>query len=1145
MSNLPRVNCHVHVFNLEVATTDWGLQVLRDRAREDFGSWAGDLLADAAEDVVRGLHSLNEETLLRFFLRKLGLDPDPPPALAEPVLRFLRRRVDRAIESFRRDRDDAAHADLHDILETLRIAGKASLRQVTEGLMHQLDGHDAVVPLMMDLTDGVADVAGLARTETKFHRQLVETSDMVLAYPGRVLPFVKVNPLRPDHLEIMRDALEHRGFLGVKLYPSLGYRLDSGEMDAVYDYCQRHSVPILVHTNRSGFVGEPGVSNFFPDPEVWRLHILPRFPHLKVCLAHFGGSSAMGAPVGADPTAFPETADGPSWGHRIAELLRDDRFPNIYADVAFHRIGMESEENFVNYFTRLKALLDAPSTGERILFGTDFWLIRPRLRESSHWRYFERGLETDVRFRRLSVDNPASFLGLPGGGGRNAAVGHYVRFILQQKNRLKATPAPWLLDAIERQAGAAERRAIEHRTSSFSTPRRLLGDRLETLLSVADLPLTRDFSRTVKADLEPLNATVLGGAVAFEASGELKVDVFHRVDQEDEDGVLRPTPAASAGRGADRPGAKTLLSLGGDRAYVKTRLRGRVAAAVDAAHGLASLAVDTDRNVVLTDYRAYPRDRGLLSVLPRHLLRPRLALDRDDVLRLGEGDAVSFQASGRLSGELSLQWYDVLVSGVDALSEALGGDLPLSLEVDLGAAIAVRVDVQDDFNVSFARHGDRIRVWVRKLASRGAALALEVRGGVQFQNPDELVSVLSQLIAQKLSVAEEQVLAVLHNLEEEGGDAFSALEKALGVDGQGAVRAAVDELAGRLESAIVRIARARVEVGFEYQYRRLETESVLLKAELSERVVEQLHHELVDGDFRGLLERVRAGAGDEIFLDEFLRFREQLRESAWGFRLGPVGYGRRRMRQFRDVSNLDGHRRLAFHGAENYSESWPAAVGGDFALRHWHWSVDFRAEMSSFDAAPRAAHFDYGLAFQVRFTGGFHKTEIADWLDHARVWRAVSPAISVDQIYTAFKPLQRKEVDVAIELVVPAPVLAELLHGPLAIDPTGARRRALDARALAAGMPYRDETARSSPTARRRFFGELWDDLLRRESGAAFPSARRDKARVWAHKAAAKLAGEGLGKAAGAERRGPNAPSNSQWIPWTFGGRLYLDGGPA
>ncbi|MEM8929804.1 MAG: amidohydrolase family protein [Acidobacteriota bacterium] len=1169
MSKLPRVNCHVHVFNLEVATTEWAKDVIEKRIQHDYGETAAKVLGGFARDLVDGLGDLNEERLLRELLDRLDLTDRISDNLQTIGLRALRRLVDRQLEKLREDPEmDFRETDAHDLLETLRIGGKADVDGVMDWLMSQVADDAAVVPLMMDLTDGVSDVTDVAAGESQFERQLEATSRQVKRYPGRVLPFVFVHPKRPNHLELMRRAVDELGYVGVKLYPSLGYELTGPAMDQVYTFCQANDVPIMIHTNKGGFVGAVG-ANRFPDPDVWREQILPRFPNLKVCMAHFGGSGSL--TEGNDPLRLPPdppNPDGspaePRWGQKIIDLIRDRQFPNIYADVAFHRSGMDADDRQERYFNRIKGMLGHADMQSRILFGTDFWLIRPRLRESSHWRYFESNL-TDAEFEQLAETNPAEFLGLPGGGGANGTIQSYVRFLgaeLQKEavaEEMASPPAPWLLDAIEADAtlGAAVRRQIEALAAEHSVPARLFGgisSWRDLLDAVRAIPLDRDFDRDFAISTGPLDTSVLGGTVSFDAAAELQVKTFHDADQTDIDAILRPPPADQPmsdfeRRRLGRP-VGNLIPFMEDRAWLKARFDAKVQGDLSTSSGLAALEVDGEKSVVLTDYRAHDRNTSLFDAVRETFRRPRFALDRDDVLRLGDGDAVSLATRGRIGGELTLSWADVFTSGLDQLTEALGSTIPIRLSVDVGASVSAGLEVQDDFRVVFARREQRTRVSVSKIKSTGKSAKIELTGGVQFSDPDQLADVLDQLVAQRLGQAQDRIERFL-GLEAVESDAerntLGQLEAALNEQGLDAVQGAIKSLRDTVETTIETIVKTRLSLGFSYHYEHLETEAVVFDADLSDRIVEQLHHEIVDGDLTGVLDRFHRGATEEINLHQFLRLRETERSASWGFHLGSLGDRRKRKTVFAESVDIRGAKKLAFFGLDTYTSKtgWPDVRRGKFATAKWSWQVDLNAEMSAFRPAPKASDFTFSLGFQTHWEDRFSKKRLGEWLDQARLWRAVDPAIELDAIVAAFEPLDHQNVRAEVEILFDHEILRHLLHGPLAKAPTDDARRALEAGALAAALPYRDESARRTPAKRREHFTTLWKAYLTEEANLSFANLRGlERAERWAGFAAQLLDQAGLGDAASTERNFRPNRQNLNVFPWTIGGRLFLDGGP-
>ncbi len=274
---------------------------------------------------------------------------------------------------------------------------------------------------MMDITTGDGSDAKL------FKRQVRDTSQAVLDYPGRIFPFFAVNPARGNHLKLMKDALKNGGFVGVKLYPSLGYKLDTPEMDAVFAHCAETETPILMHCNEGGFYAR---KEYIPygNPRKWRA-ILAKYSSLRVCFGHFGGDGNI--------TEHP--VDDSSWTGTILELMAT--YPGVYADISYNTAPTKSDENAEAYFANLERWLDSDSPyRDRILFGTDFFLVRMRMRESSYWTYFETKLEETSlgvdAFKQIAEINPAAYLGLPASAPR-ANIARYIDFVVAYSDCLK------------------------------------------------------------------------------------------------------------------------------------------------------------------------------------------------------------------------------------------------------------------------------------------------------------------------------------------------------------------------------------------------------------------------------------------------------------------------------------------------------------------------------------------------------------------------------------------------------------------------------------------------------------------------------------------------------------------------------------
>ena len=243
------------------------------------------------------------------------------------------------------------------------------------------------------------------------------------------LPFIAFNPLREvlspsaaEHavdrplaelrgaLDLVRAAVLEHGFIGVKMYPPVGFaplgnrrrssdgrleRLDSAlsgaelaewrrkkadlghhldeALRALYRFCRDHQVPILAHSNDSNSF-QPGYG-WCSGPAHW-LAVLDEFPGLRVCLAHFGqftGVDAGGEP--AESAATQGCFDGISsypWSYRTAELFARGE---VYVDLSNSEAG--TDEAARKRLCALLPRLDAHSGGllrRRLIYGSDWFM---------------------------------------------------------------------------------------------------------------------------------------------------------------------------------------------------------------------------------------------------------------------------------------------------------------------------------------------------------------------------------------------------------------------------------------------------------------------------------------------------------------------------------------------------------------------------------------------------------------------------------------------------------------------------------------------------------------------------------------------------------------------------------------------------
>ncbi|HUG41557.1 MAG TPA: amidohydrolase family protein [Longimicrobiales bacterium] len=436
-----RINGHAHIFNLQTVLSAEAIAIMVNRLRR---IGIPDLVADAVEELLEEQldhpEYLNERELLARFVRKMtesaafdavaGLPAEvrvlgggSTSGLTVRALEAVLNRISEALADV-----DGVGKRAVDVFQTLRIAMQPDIPRVASKLLSHLGPDDALVALMMDIT---ATPEG-ERDRLNFRRQIRGTMDAVLAHPGRVLPFIAVNPARSDHFRVMERAIEEQGFLGVKLYPSLGYQLVTDEIRAVLRFCRDRDVPITIHTSAGGFRRDAGSADFC-HPRHWAALLEDDDP-LRVCFAHCGG---WGGFCGQDP-------DQVEWADRILAYMED--YPGVYADISYHVDQMRSAALETAYFDALRTLIDG-DRGDRIVFGTDSWLLRLSIDDALYWTYFEHHLGKD-RLDRIARDVPAAFLGLPlDGSPPRENIARHLRFLEAHAAEVGAAPAPWVRDA--------------------------------------------------------------------------------------------------------------------------------------------------------------------------------------------------------------------------------------------------------------------------------------------------------------------------------------------------------------------------------------------------------------------------------------------------------------------------------------------------------------------------------------------------------------------------------------------------------------------------------------------------------------------------------------------------------------------------
>lgn len=197
---------------------------------------------------------------------------------------------------------------------------------------------------------------------------------------------------------VIRDAVLNKGFVGVKMYPPMGFKPIGNKETAVmghrfqasgaavdrelrrmYEWCQANGVPIKSHGNNSLAAQECSGRNAAPD--LWD-RVLTDYPDLRVNIAHFGGFEEHNDPD--DRNEHAECADDPpTYEKRAADLIADHE--NAYVDLGYWTEVAGRNAPGQDVLDKINALLaDNERLGRRIMYGSDYTMIG---RERQHGAY--------------------------------------------------------------------------------------------------------------------------------------------------------------------------------------------------------------------------------------------------------------------------------------------------------------------------------------------------------------------------------------------------------------------------------------------------------------------------------------------------------------------------------------------------------------------------------------------------------------------------------------------------------------------------------------------------------------------------------------------------------------------------------------
>jgi hypothetical protein len=257
-----------------------------------------------------------------------------------------------------------------------------------------------------------------------------------------------------QQISLVKDAILSQGFIGIKIYPLMGFRpignaavavenyparlrllndwanrMDNA-LEQLYRWCVANDVPIMAHCSFSQY---PSVSGgLLGGPDGW-LEVLsrPGLKNLRLNLAHCGGVwdlSAQRRKQLDDKIPIP-------WSNKVIGALGNPLYPNLYADLADYsdvllcqKLDFPPSEpeplggDASTLVALARLVAKNPPARRRIMYGTDYMFLIQSPRTENYVASMRDCLAPGLGMEKTDLmgGNAARFLGLnnPASGTR-------------------------------------------------------------------------------------------------------------------------------------------------------------------------------------------------------------------------------------------------------------------------------------------------------------------------------------------------------------------------------------------------------------------------------------------------------------------------------------------------------------------------------------------------------------------------------------------------------------------------------------------------------------------------------------------------------------------------------------------------------
>ena len=267
----------------------------------------------------------------------------------------------------------------------------------------------------------------------------------------------------PTALDVVKTAIEQKGFIGVKLYPPMGFRatgnatipdcdfpewmvpcvnaatptftlgpkLDAA-LDSLYAYCVTNGVPIMTHC--AGSQGPTQGAALRADPQFWQTVLdkpasgpVPAYSNMRLNLGHFGGVWNFDGL----PPVPPDTHI--TWTANVASMIQSGKYPNLYTDIgdfaaALDRSPAETANTKLILDKLTLLVTDDPLLKTHIMYGTDWLMLGREPGSLAYYKKMTDHIKTVLNVTDLNDflwRNASRYLGLATGNATRTRLANF------------------------------------------------------------------------------------------------------------------------------------------------------------------------------------------------------------------------------------------------------------------------------------------------------------------------------------------------------------------------------------------------------------------------------------------------------------------------------------------------------------------------------------------------------------------------------------------------------------------------------------------------------------------------------------------------------------------------------------------------